>query len=76
MTCVSQKNDDIFLTLIRLRFQGTVVNRALTSLHGGSLKNTLSVPLKAIKKHVVLVFFRFKSAKKKILRIIENREYE
>ena len=28
-------------------FKGTVVNRALPSLHGGSLKITLTVPLKA-----------------------------
>jgi len=27
-------------------FKGTVVNRALLSLHGGSLKNTLTIPLR------------------------------
>ena len=32
-------NDNIFTLLIRYRFQaGTIVNRALSSLHGGSLK--------------------------------------
>ena len=29
---------------LRQRFQGTVDNQALTSLHGGSLKITLTVP--------------------------------
>ena len=36
----------IFSTLlIRYGFKGTVVNRALLSLHGGSLEITLTVPL-------------------------------
>ena len=43
-----QKNDNFFHIFIRLRFlgfQGTVLNRALQSLHGGSLEITLTVTL-------------------------------
>ena len=43
----SQKNMMISSTfLIRLGFKGTVVNRALPSLHGRSFEITLTVPLK------------------------------
>ena len=34
-----------FFIRLRLRYKGTVVNRALPSLHGGSLEITLTVPL-------------------------------
>ena len=34
--------------LIRYGFKGFVVNRALTSLHGGSLETRLTVPLNGI----------------------------
>ena len=35
-----------FIFKIRLKFQGRVVNQELISLHGGSLKITLTVPFK------------------------------
>ena len=37
---------DIIHTLSDKAFQGTVVNRALPFLHGGSLEYTLTVPFK------------------------------
>ena len=35
----SQKNDGFFHILMRLGFKGSVVNRALSSMHRGSLKH-------------------------------------
>ena len=42
LTEIRQKNDGIFSDK---GFKGTVVNRALPSLHKGSLEITLTVPL-------------------------------
>ena len=40
------KNDGIFKIFDQIKdFKGTVVNRTLPSLHGGSLEITLTVPL-------------------------------
>ena len=39
------RNKQLPTFLIRLRFKGTVVNRVLPSLHGGSLEITLTVSL-------------------------------
>ena len=36
--------------MIRLKFQSTIVNQALLSLHGGSLIITLTIPLKRLFK--------------------------
>ncbi len=44
-----QKHGFIIYVLYDKAFQGIVVNRALSSLHGKSHEITLSVPLKTIK---------------------------
>ena len=42
--------------LYRKSFKGTVVNRALSSLHGGSLEITFTVPLICLSLILVLIF--------------------
>ena len=43
-----QKNAYLIHTWSDEAFKGTVVNRTMSSLHGGSLEITLTVPINAI----------------------------
>jgi len=43
----------------RLDFKGTIVNRVFSSLHGGSLEITLTVPLDQIKNEADIHGFTF-----------------
>ena len=51
-------------------FQGTVVNRALTYLHGGSHRNTLYSPFKI--KHKLSIFLTEKRTKEHNSIMFEN----
>ena len=53
-----QKHGYLFNTRSDKAFKGTVVNKALPSLHGGSLEITLTVPL--IYTYAVYIFCIYK----------------
>ena len=65
------KHQCLINTQLDKAFKGTVVNRALPSLHGGSLEITLTVPLKS-RTHSLYLPDEILDAPLDVLRVTEQ----